>query len=126
MPFENAFFVLPLVLHTPTRLIFPNGIGSPFQSWVSGNPTIRVGLADRVRAGAAVTREAIMYMVSRQCIVVDGASLSVGEKKPKLSSKKIKEVNDVRSAAQAAATLGRLLAGAGTSATIYTTLGITP
>jgi hypothetical protein len=126
MPFENAFLVLPLVLHAPTRAIFPKQVGSPFQSWASGNPALRVGLADRVRAAVPLTREGIMYMVNRHCVVVDNGALNVGTKKPKMTSNKIKAVDDVRAAVQAAAMLGRLLAGAGTSATIYTTLGIAP
>jgi hypothetical protein len=126
MPFENIFLVLPLVLHAPTRAIFPKQVGSPLQSWVSANPTIRVGLADRIRAATPITREAIIYMVSRDCIVVESGALNVGTKRPKMSSKKITLVSDVRGAVQAAAMLGRLLAGAGTSATIYTALGITP
>jgi hypothetical protein len=126
MPFENSFLVLPLTLHAPTRSILPKQVGSPFQSWISGQPTIRVGLADRVRAATPITREAIMFMLSHQCIAVDGGALNIGTKKPKMSSKKIKDVDDVRIAVNAAAMLGRLLAGAGTSATIYTSLGISP
>jgi hypothetical protein len=126
MPFDNTFLVLPLVLHSPTRAMFPKQVGSPFQSWVSAQPTIRVGFADRVRAAAPITRESVIYMINSQCLVFVGNALHVGIKKPQMSSKKIKSLNEVRSAVQAAAMLGRLLAGAGSSATIFTTLGISP
>ena len=126
MPFENAFLVLPLVLHGPTRSVFPKGVGSPFQSWVSGQPILRVGVAGRVRAAAPVTRESLTYMIYRDCLAINGGAIQVGGKKPMMSSKKIKDVGDIRLAVNAAAVLGRLLSGAGTSATIYTALGIAP
>jgi len=126
MPFENIFLVLPLILHAPTRAILPKQVGSPFQSWVSTNPTVRVGFADRIRAATPITREALIYMMTRDCIKIEGGAINLGTKRPKMASKKIMSVSDIRGSLQAAAMLGRLLAGAGTSATIYTALGITP
>jgi hypothetical protein len=126
MPFESAFLILPLVLHGPTRAIFPKGVGSPFQSWVSGNPRLRIGLAERVRAAERVTREALMFLGQRECVAFDGGTLRVGRVRPRMASQKIVKSQDVRTAVLAAAMLGRLLAGAGTSTTVYTSLGISP
>ena len=60
--------------------ILPKQIGSPLQSWLSGEPTVRLGLADRVRTAAPITREAILYMISRQCLVLDEGCDEYGRK----------------------------------------------
>jgi hypothetical protein len=126
MQYELSFLILPFVLHGPTRESMPKTIATPFHTWVNGTSILRIGLAERVRAATPLTRESIMFMMSRQCISLQGERLFVGPKKPKLSSKKIAKVDDVRHAVQAATTLGRLLAGAGTPATIYASVGIAP
>jgi hypothetical protein len=126
MHYALSFLVLPLVLHSPTRELMPKTIATPFHTWVNGNSILRIGLAERVRAATPLTRESIMFMISRQCVILEGERLSPGSKKPKMSSARIAKVDDVRWAVQAAAMLGRLLAGAGTVATIYASVGITP
>ena len=126
MHYGLSFLILPLVLHGPTRESMPKTVATPFHTWVNGSSILRIGLAERVRAATPLTRESIMFMMSRQCVSLQGDRLFVGSKRPKMSSTKIVKVDDVRRAVQAAATLGRLLAGAGTPATIYASVGITP
>jgi hypothetical protein len=126
MHYALSFLVLPLILHSPTRELMPKTVATPFHTWVNGNSILRIGLAERVRAATPVTRESIIFMIARQCLTLHGERLSLGPKKPKMSSTRIAQVDDVRWAVQAAAMLGKLLAGAGTVATIYASIGITP
>jgi hypothetical protein len=126
MPYASVFLVLPIVLHRGTRASLPSTVASPFHSWVHANPTIRIGLAERVQAALPITREALLYLLNRDCIAVEDGGLTVGSKRAKMTSKKVTSVADVREAVRASASLGRLLAGAGSTATLYIALGITP
>jgi hypothetical protein len=126
MPYEISFLVLPLVLHEQTRGMLPKSIATPFQTWVSGNPTLRIGLAERVRAAIPISREALVFLLVRQSIDVRQAALMPGLAKPRLSAAKTSRSSDVRGCVQSAALLGRLLATSGRSATVYASLGIAP
>lgn len=68
MPFEFTFLVVPLVLHGPTRELFPKSVATPFHTWVNTNPLLRIGLADRVRACVPITREATMTLMLRNVV----------------------------------------------------------
>lgn len=125
MPYENSFLILPIVLHSPTRAELPKSVATPFQTWVNSNSVIRIGLADRVRASVPFSREALVYMLVRQCITVE-KGLITGPKKPRATSEKIRSSDDLRGSVQSAALLGRLLAGAGSTATVFASLGIAP
>jgi hypothetical protein len=104
----------------------PKNVTTTFQTWFNSNPTLRIELAERVRAALPVSRESLIFMLQRKCLEVRGGLIYTGPNKPKKASKKIIEVDEIKWAVQAAAMLGRLLARAGTTTTIYTTIGLAP
>src|SRR4051812_5647594 len=94
MPFELAFLILPLVLHKPSRDLFPQSVRTPFHSWWSENPSLQIGLAERVRAASELTREALMYLMSAGAVRAVGGMIATGSAKPKLSRARSVEGGD--------------------------------
>lgn len=127
MPFSISFLVLPLLLHEPTRQSLPSQIRSPLLSWAAANPAVRVGLSERIRESADLTREALTFMIAGEALIVStGGVLLPGRVAPRRTAAKTTPNLDIRERFLQAATLGRLLARAGTSATVFATLGLTP
>ncbi|MBY0455796.1 MAG: hypothetical protein K2V38_00505 [Gemmataceae bacterium] len=128
MPFSESFLVLPLLLHEPTRQTLPRQIRSPLMSWAAGNPAVRVGMSERIRESADLTREALMFMIAGEAIRISaGGVLLPGRLSPRMSVARNTTPNlDIRERVQQATLVGRLLARAGTPATVLATLGLTP
>lgn len=128
MPFSESFLVLPLLLHEPTRRALPRQIRSPLMSWFSANPALRVGMSERVRQSTDLTREALMFMIAGEAIVISsGGVLLPGRISPRFNVARATTPNlDIRERVQQATLVGRLLARAGTQATVLATIGLTP
>lgn len=61
MSFPLAFLVLPLVLHKQTREALPSTVRTSMAAWIESHSEARIGLAERVRALAPFTREALLF-----------------------------------------------------------------
>jgi hypothetical protein len=127
MPFSVSFLLLPFLLHEPTRQTLPRQISSPLLSWVAANPEVRVGMSERIRESADLTREALTFMIAGETITIaTGGVLLPGRRSPRMTATRNTPNLDIRERVQHAATLGRLLARSGTPATVFATLGLTP
>ena len=128
MRFSESSLVLPLLLHEPTRQTPPRQIRSPLMSWASANPAVRVGMSERIRESADLTREALTFMIAGEAISVSaGGVLLPGRVTPRMSVARNSTPNlDIRERVQQATLVGRLLARSGTPATVLATFGLTP
>ena len=126
VPFEVIFLVLPIVLHPPTRDAIPAGGRTRLLTWVSGRPALLIGLAERAQAASQVTRESLLFMASRQCLVVDNGRVATGPTTPKITSRRIGNAGEVKLTVRAATKIGKMFAGAGDAKTLYATLGLRP
>jgi len=127
MPFSESFLVLPLLLHEPTRLTLPRQIRSPLLSWLLANPAARVGMSERVSESADLTREALMFMIAGEAMIVSGGHLLPGRVLPRIAAARTNTPNlDIRERVQQSTLVGRLLARAGTPATVLATFGLMP
>jgi hypothetical protein len=127
MPFEQMVLVPPLVLHRKTRERLPTGIASVFASWVQDNRDVLVEFAPRVESLLPYTRESIMFLLSHEMAVVDTTScFRTTDKQMKGRTKYSGISEEIHECWLRSHFIGRWLAGAGTSATIYTLLGIRP
>jgi hypothetical protein len=123
MPWELSFIVVPLVLHRRTRDQLPKSSSTHLPAWIGRNQTTLAGFADRATDFAPFVREGIRFGLRAQLFTfVDGADLH-GTVKQSMSPPKDTELRTILSAA---ATVGGILAKAGTSTNVYAQFGVTP
>ncbi|SUQ57180.1 Uncharacterised protein [Raoultella terrigena] len=128
LPFALSFMILPIVLHQKTRKALPATTVTSLMAWSQDNRETMVNFPDRVRRLNAITRESILFGAGQGALCLDqNGDIKKG---PKLLSPTEKRTplltQEVEECIERAEFLGRWLAGAGTTATIYATWGIAP
>lgn len=127
MPLDQAALVLPLVLHPETRGKLPGAVSTIFASWVQENREVLVTFVDRAQSLLPYARESLMFLLSNGMIAVDSAGrFRTTEKAMKGKTAYSNVSSDVHEFWLKSHFVGRWLAGAGTSSTIYAVLGIRP
>jgi hypothetical protein len=116
--------VLPLALHGPTRNAMPATSRTKFASWLLESEVVRINLPVRIERLVPYTREAMIFglhhgilgmendIVDPQTIPIRGFSFQ-------------RETESATCIAMSER-LGKLVASAGSAATIYSLLGIAP
>jgi Family of unknown function (DUF6521) len=127
MPFELAFLVLPLVLHGATRARLPRAVSTSLPTWLQENRDALVGFGQRTGALVPYTREAIEFLLQRAVIVVDDEGrLDIGLGPIRGVTKYQQTTEEIEDCYKRAEFVGRWLALAGNSATIYVLFEIRP
>ncbi len=69
-PFEYPFVMLPLVLHKPTRDIFPRSVNTTFISWMTNEKTswVKIGYAERAKSMVVHIRESLLFALQHECL----------------------------------------------------------
>lgn len=127
MPLEQAVLVLPLVLHRNTREKLPGATTTIFASWVQDHREILVEIAPRTESLLPYTRESLMFLLTHGMVAVD----DTGKFRVTTKAMKGKTIypnvsDEVHEFWLKSHFVGRWLAEAGTSSTIYALLGIRP
>lgn len=127
MPLPVAYLVLPVVLHGPTRDALPRGVTTTLQSWLQQNPEVRVNVAGRTAELAPFTREALVFLGTRNHLLVadDGGLTTAGKLKPG-KGPLVERSADLKVAVQKAKFVGRWFALAGTAASVFQAWGVCP
>lgn len=126
MPFEVAPLVFPLVLHPATRALLPT-ITTTLPTWLQDHREILVDLPDRIRELVPYCREALIFAMQRNALLIDDAGhIRQGTAQLKGRSKYPGLSDDIGDCWRRAEFVGRWLAEAGPSITIYGLLGIRP
>jgi hypothetical protein len=126
MPFEFSPLVFPLVLHPATREMLPD-IRTTFPTWLQSHRELVVQLPLRIRELVPFTRESLLFTLQRNVLAIDvdgrirrGATQLKGRTRyPSLS-------HDIAECWRRGEFVGRWLAEAGPSVTVYGLLGIRP
>jgi hypothetical protein len=125
MPYALSFLVLPLVLHKPTRDALPRTTSTRMHVWLQNKPEIRIGLVDRIKQLTPITKEALIFSMRSNLIIVDGSgNLTLVNKR----FKAIPWSNDTEPTICYGKSqfVGRWFAQAGDTSTILTMWGIRP
>ena len=128
LPFALTFLILPIVLHHGTRSALPGSTVTSLLPWIQDNREQLVEFAQRVQRLRPITREALLFGVQHQTLLltVDG-DVAVGPKRQSATEKRTGLFTDeARECVDRAGFLGRWLSTAGTTATIYAAWGIAP
>ena len=125
MPYPLAFVLLPIVLHRGTRNILPKTIATKLHPWIEQHQEVKIGFPQRCAAMSTFTREAIIFAASGGLISI---STSGTIQAPPLRLKRVGWPNDSEPAIcrERAHFVGRWLATAGETATIFAMWGVRP
>jgi hypothetical protein len=126
MPFSLTPIVLPLVLHPGTRQILPD-IRTTFPTWLQEHRELLIELPQRIAELVPFTREAIIFALQRDALKLDdGGMLRDGTSKMKGKTKYAEISTEIKDCWRRSEFVGRWLAEAGPSSTVYGLIGITP
>ena len=130
MPIELAFLVMPLGLHPATARRLPSRPAStPLHAWLQReeNRDVLVRFDERVRSLAPFTREAVIFAAQRRVLDIDEQGRMIPGAEPLRGFARFKNSGDeVKDAVNHCLFVGRWLALSGTTATIYSLLGVRP
>jgi hypothetical protein len=128
LPFPLAFLILPIALHQGTRSALPGSTVTSLLPWVQDNREQLVDFAQRVQRLRPITREALLFGVQHQTLMLTaGGDVAVGPKRQSATEKRTGLFTDeARECVDRAGFLGRWLSTAGTTATIYAAWGVAP
>lgn len=125
MPYAIAFLLLPIVLHKSTRSALPNTTATRMHPWLQDHQEARVGFPERCAAVGAYTREGILFAARNSLLAFSQQGLLTA---PRLRIRGLAWPQDSESAIcrQRARFVGRWLANAGDSQTIFVIWGVRP
>lgn len=130
MPFELLFLVPPICLHPATAMRLPRSpSATPLHVWLQREDNRDVLLAFSERASAIVpfVREALLFCCGRGIITIgDDGKLRPGNSKLRGITQYRTASEEVKEAIRLAEITGRWFALAGTTATVFTLLGVQP
>ena len=128
LPFALTFLVLPIVLHRGTRSALPGSTVTSLLPWVQDNREQIVDFAQRVQSLQPITREALLFGVQHQTLLLTSkGDVAIGAKRQSATDKRTGLFTDeARECVDRAGFLGRWLSTAGTTATNYAAWGVAP
>lgn len=119
-----VFLILPIVLHKATRDKLPIAITVKMHSWLTQNKEIKVQFPARVRGLLEITKEGLIYGIQANLFVIDDNG------NLKMTNKKVKPKWETDSepaiCSKKAQFVGRWLANAGDTKTIFHMWGVRP
>ncbi len=130
MPIELVFLVMPLGLHPATARRLPSRpTSTPLHAWLQReeNRDVLVRFDERVRSLAPFTREGMIFAAQRRVLDIDEMGGVIPGVEPLRGFSTYKTCGEeVKDAVNRCFFVGRWLALSGTTATIYSLLGVRP
>jgi hypothetical protein len=125
-PFALSFLVLPLALHKRTRDRLPGTASTAFVGWVAEHRASLAELPDRILRLTPIAREALMFAIQHEVMLIDQGGLAAGSKPIRLRNRPERTTDDADEARRVASLLGRWFANQGTASSIMQGLGVAP
>lgn len=123
LPIPLAFLVAPLTLHAPTRERFPRTSATHFPNWVNSNADVLASFTTRARALVPYVREGLRFGLRTELLRLDGN----GNVHAVIADHtRIPPDTELRSIATASALAGAWFARSGSTASVFTQLGVRP
>lgn len=124
---EEAFLVLPTVLHERTRNALPIQIRTSLAVWCQQHPIERGRIADRSRHLVPYTREALIFGGQRGALSLERGSVDASAAVNRSVSSTLRSSSlEVQTCARRALFVGRWFGRAGGPATVMALLGVRP
>ena len=125
--FNEAFLILPLVLHQTTRDTLPVRISSSLPVWISANPLIVASLPMRAKSLVPYTKEAIAFGSSGGIFKIQGQEIEIMPEHARRIRATLRRTSaEVQQCMKKAEFVGKWFAHTGSPETIFTLLGVRP
>jgi len=123
MSYAMAFVVLPVVLHKMTRELLPRSVTTRLHVWLQGHKHVRIGFAERMQNMVQITKEALMFAMQHEALVLDEmGALVVGERK--LGRYPVDKESEAAQCVKKAEFVGRWFAGIDNTITFLAIWGV--
>lgn len=127
MTFEEAFLVVPIVLHKNTRELLPRTIRTSLATWLDENRLVRSNVATRARLLVPYVKEAISFGLRHEFLKIDDGEIVGIEKWKKTVGKTVRQSTDeVVECTKRAEFVGRWFSQAGAAPTVFALFGVRP
>ena len=127
LSFNEAFLILPLVLHQKTRHSLPSRIISSLPVWINDNPLVVESIPRRARSLVPFTKEAIVFGGTGGLFRFEGNEMLITvEREPDIRAMVLRTSNEVQQCMKKAHFLGKWFTHTGSPETIFTLLGVRP
>lgn len=127
LSFEEAFLVLPFVLHRATREALPRDTRTSLAVWLNNNSLARGRIANRARLLVTFTKEGMTFGGMHGLIHIDDGRLHAKEAWKRSMNRSLRASSDeVRSCAKRAEFVGKWFAKTGSTPTVLALMGVRP
>jgi hypothetical protein len=127
IPYPLAFMVLPVVLHKSTRDLLSRNKRTSLATWIQHNTEVRILFAERVIALKAYTREAILFGILHNWLVLgEDGRLQTNLDDSNVDSIVRKLEDEAKECVRKARIVGQWFASAGSAQTVMALWGIVP
>ena len=127
LSFEEAFLVLPFVLHLETREVLPRDTRTSLVVWLDNNPLARSRIATRAQLLVKFTKEGMLFGGVHGLIRIGDGRVYANEEWKQVVNRSLKGSSDeVRGCAKRAVFIGKWFAQAGSSQTVLALMGVRP
>lgn len=127
LSFEEAFLVLPFVLHRETRETLPRVTRTSLAVWLDDNPLSRGRIVGRAQLLVTFTKEGLIFGGQHGVIRIEGGRIYAEEAWKRIINHSLKTSSDeVRECAKRAEFLGKWFAQTGSTPTVLALIGVRP
>jgi hypothetical protein len=127
LSFEEAFLVLPFVLHRETREALPRDTRTSLAVWLESNPLARGRIATRAQLLVQFTKEGMLFGGAHGFIRTKEGRIYADEAWKRAVNSSLRESSDeVRGCAKRAEFLGKWFAQTGSAPTVLALMGVRP
>jgi hypothetical protein len=120
-----AFLTMPIVLHKPTREMLPPNVRTSLPAWLQHHASLTVQLPDRMSALAPFVREAILFGIVHDWLVLQqDATIGTVFTRQRIRLNADQIMGEARECILRSNMVGKWFASAGTAQTVMTLWGI--
>lgn len=124
---EEAFLVLPMVLHEQTRQSLPKTTRTSLAVWLQSHPLLASRIATRATFLVPYTKEALLFAGTRTLIDFTNTKIHANGRLKRTINCALKDSSDeVRTCAKRALFVGRWFAASGGPTTVLAMMGVKP
>ncbi|MBF2734485.1 MAG: hypothetical protein ISN26_00050 [Betaproteobacteria bacterium AqS2] len=127
LSFEEAFLILPMVLHRTTRETLPRDTRTSLAVWVNSNPLTQGCIATHSKSLVPFTRECLLFGGIRGALQIERGRLRPNDDWQQRIDRSLRDTSEeVRLCAKRAEFLGKWFAQTGDGMTVLALIGVRP
>lgn len=127
LSFEEAFLVLPMVLHRTTGEALPRDTRTSLAVWINNNPLAQGKIATRAKLLVEYTKEGMFFGGTHGLISIDEGKLRANEDLRLTLNRSLQGASDeVRLCTRKAEFVGKWFGQTGSGSTVFALIGVRP